>query len=653
MTWEAIYEGDSVGAKEPKLSADWRKRLTAAGFADPKVLHTFAFNDLTEDLVKHRLLVAYNMALGKTAYAIAAAATRGTKHTLFVVPNKLMLEWEREFARLGFGDQFQIVTRLSQLEKYVCPKCGQDVPNFRRVLDSAGNLCDVKRECPQCKVLAKWVRTLRRFNLISMRTLWTTPADSPHAGRSNKKAAVKDKYGSTIRPIRTTLKHSFAWYLRRRCEAVVIDEAYSIGNPDALQTKAINLLKPRRRTLLTGTPVRGYPDNILALLNWCLGTGTDLFPDFDYTQENSRRNFLTLFGTTIQKRRDDGTTYDKLIPKIKNPDKFQAMLAPVMRRRVNLEPAVAATIRMPEFIIFPVQVEPDPALREMYEFCVTDFVKWYEERIEEAKRRSLYGSTPPPVPQVTLLTKLNYLAQLAAVPQAILPTYTTLSSKQERILNIIADATRRGRKVILYSEFVDSAKWYADSPLTAALKPVLITGAVSLTRSKRTGTSERDQRLLEFREGESKLLVATTRCVAEGFNIPEASVVIFDSFPWVPSLQQQAWSRVLRPAQKERPVEIYLVGVTGTIDDYLSAICAIKRTAIAEGIDYETVEIDADDVPDPYQYAGALVQASNTVGATYNALGWIDRLKEQAAAAQRSQNAAWQAIRTAAAPNAV
>lgn len=647
MTWEAIYDAESVGGTEPKLVEDWRKKLRAAGFDDSTKLHPYVFEDLANDLPKHRLLLAYNMGLAKSSSAIAGAAVRGTRHTLFVVPNKLMIEWEREFTRLGFAGQFQIVTSLAQIERYECRACAIPVPNYRKVLDADGKLTDVKRECPKCGKLATWVDNLRRFNLISMRMLWAFPQDSPHHDRPQKKPAVKDKWGYTQTPARATLKYSFAWYLRRRCEAVTVDEAYAIGNPDALQTRAINLLKPRRRTLLTGTPIRGYPDNILALLNWCLGTGTDLFPDFDHTQENSLRNFRDLFGTTIVKRRDDGTTYDKLIPKVKNPEKFQAMLAPVMRRRVNLEPTVAKAIRMPEFVIHPVQIEPDANLREMYEYCVADFVKWYEERLEEAKRKAVYGNTPPPVPQVTLLTKLNYLANLAACPQALVPAYHQISSKQARILHIIESAVKRGRKVILYSEFLDSVDWYVTSPLTAKYLPVSITGSVSLSRSKRTGTSERDRRLLAFREGESKLLVASTRAVAEGFNIPEASVVIFDSFPWVPSLQQQAWSRVLRPAQKERPVEIYLVGLTGTIDDYLSAICAIKRTAIAEGIDYETVEIDADDVPDPYQYAHHLVQASNTVSATYNKLGWIERLKEQAAEAQRHQEIAWRALQAA------
>lgn len=629
MAWESIYTNDGLEAIDPAVVAHWRRRLDEAGYNDSTRLHNFAYNDLAVDLTKKRLLLAYNMGLGKTATAIAAADVSGASHTLFVVPNKLIGEWTAEFARLGLTDQNQIITSLADITGFECPKCGNEVNNFQKVIDSNGDLRNIKRTCQACGVEAKQIDRLARFNIISLRTLWTIPKDSPHHGKP-KRPEVRSQYNRLLLKERVGLKHSFAHILRRRCEFVIVDEAYTIGNPSALQTKAVNLLKPRRRWLMTGTPVRGYPENILALLNWCLGTGTDLFPKYDSTQQNSRARFIADFGTKITKIREDGTQYEKLIPKINNPDRFQAMLAPVMRRRVNLEPEVANTIRMPEFVISPEQIPLDGALRDVYEWAVTDFINWFEQRRAEAEAA---GKTMAPQ---TLMPKLNLLGRLAAVPQAVVPSYNHYSSKQQRIIEIVRGAIKRGRKAIVFSEYVESAHWYANAPEFAALKPVVITGAVSLQRSKRSGDSERERRLAEFRDGESQLLVATTPSMAEGFNIPQASVVVFDSFPWVPALQQQAWSRVLRPQQKERPVEIHLVSCEGTIDDYLSSLCAIKRAAIGEGIDYETVEIDDEDIPDPYIYANSLVESSRTAAATYGAIAWIDRLKEQANQANKA-----------------
>ena len=626
MGWDDLYAADGVRAQDADLVTQWERKIAAAGLDTPDKLHNFASHDLAEDLVKHRLLLAYQMGLGKTALAIAAAAVRGTKHSLFVVPNKLIDEWRQEFTRLGFGDEYALITSLSQIDGYRCPKGCGEINSFRQVVDQAGKIIDVERTCESCGARAEWYDRLPRFGIISLRSLWTIPKDSPHYGRE-KKPERKDASGRISTPARNRMKYTFAHVLRRRCEFVVVDEAYNLANPNALQTRAVFMLSPRRKWLLTGTPVRGYPEQVLSLLNWCLGTGSDLFPEYDSTQESSLARFVETYGTKIVKRRDNGSTYEKYVPKISNPERFQALLAPVMRRRVNLEPETAKAIKMPNFMISPEQIELDPNLRALYEQCVKDFVAWWAQVQADARR------TGQPVPAMTLLSKLTYLARLATVPQAMV-SYDGISSKQARILALTKDAIARGRKVIIFSEFVDSVEWFAACPLLAKYKPVVVTGTVSLDRSKRTGNSERERRLETFRKGDSQLLIATTNCMAEGYNLPEAGTVLFDSFGWVPSVMQQAWSRVLRPAQKSDPVEIHLVGAAGTIDELLLAINQLKRSAIGEGIDYEQTEFDLDDVPDPHVYANALVEASTSVDRTYGTIAWIDRLKRQAASAK-------------------
>jgi superfamily II DNA or RNA helicase len=210
-----------------------------------------------------------------------------------------------------------------------------------------------------------------------------------------------------------------------------------------------------------------------------------------------------------------------------------------------------------------------------------------------------------------------------------------MSSKQERAVEIILEAAARGKKAILFTEWVASSSWYASLPELAHLSPVRVTGSVTLRRKKGQDESERERRFREFRLGGSGLLVATARCAAEGLNLPEAEVVLFDSYPFTPSQQQQAWSRVLRPAQTADPVEISLLGVAGTIDDFLLALTSLKRLAIGEGIDYEEVAIDLEDVPDPLMYANHLVAASSAIDKTYAAIEWQERLKTQHAALHR------------------
>ena len=102
------------------------------------------------------------------------------------------------------------------------------------------------------------------------------------------------------------------------------------------------------------------------------------------------------------------------------------------------------------------------------------------------------------------------------------------------------------------------------------------------------------------------MLVATTPCLAEGLNIPEASVVVFLDYDWVPSVMAQAFSRVLRP-QQERDVHVHFLTCRGTIEEYMELLCDCKRKAIAEGLDYEEYDFRLEDLPDIKAYAEALV----------------------------------------------
>jgi superfamily II DNA or RNA helicase len=137
--------------------------------------------------------------------------------------------------------------------------------------------------------------------------------------------------------------------------------------------------------------------------------------------------------------------------------------------------------------------------------------------------------------------------------------------------------------------------------------PLYVEGGVSLELNRRTWTSPRIERIDAFRRSPfHRVLVATTPCLAEGLNIPEASVVVFLDYDWVPSVMAQAFSRVLRP-QQERDVHVHFLTCRGTIEEYMELLCDCKRKAIAEGLDYEEYDFRLEDLPDIKAYAEALV----------------------------------------------
>jgi len=146
--------------------------------------------------------------------------------------------------------------------------------------------------------------------------------------------------------------------------------------------------------------------------------------------------------------------------------------------------------------------------------------------------------------------------------------------------------------------------------------PLYVDGGVSLELNRRTWTSPRIERIDAFRRSPfsaSGGLVATTPCLAEGLNIPEASVVIFLDYDWVPSLMAQAFSRVLRP-QQERDVHVHFLTCRGTIEEYMELLCDCKRKAIAEGLArLRRDDFRLEDLPDINAYAEALVTSSEVL----------------------------------------
>jgi ERCC4-related helicase len=166
------------------------------------------------------------------------------------------------------------------------------------------------------------------------------------------------------------------------------------------------------------------------------------------------------------------------------------------------------------------------------------------------------------------------------------PDWKEPTAKQRRALQIVQDGLGEGRKVIVLSRNKEGAKWMYKRIERLGCEPLYVDGGVSLELKRRMWTSPRIERIDAFRRSPfyaSGVLVATTPCVAEGLNIPEASVVVFLDYDWVPSVMARAFSWVLRP-QQQRDVHVHFLTWRGTIEEYMELLCDCKRKAIAQGL---------------------------------------------------------------------
>ena len=142
------------------------------------------------------------------------------------------------------------------------------------------------------------------------------------------------------------------------------------------------------------------------------------------------------------------------------------------------------------------------------------------------------------------------------------------SSKAQRMLEIVSDAEEEGRKVLVFSFFLDTVAKVAALFGDRCMEP--ITGSVSPAR--------RQEIIDEFDKAKpGSVLVAQIQSGGTGLNIQSASVVILCEPQIKPSIENQAISRAYRMGQS-RSVLVYRLLCDDTIDERITDLLAEKQS---------------------------------------------------------------------------
>lgn len=162
------------------------------------------------------------------------------------------------------------------------------------------------------------------------------------------------------------------------------------------------------------------------------------------------------------------------------------------------------------------------------------------------------------------------------------------SCKAQRMLEIIEQAREEGRKVIVFSFFLDTIAKVCTLLGDSCLEP--INGSLPPER--------RQQIVDEFTEAApGTVLAAQIQAGGTGLNIQAASVVILCEPQFKPSIENQAVSRAYRMGQT-RNVLVYRLLCQDTVDERITEILAQKQTAFDAFADKsvvaeESMELDS------------------------------------------------------------
>lgn len=411
---------------------------------------------------------------------------------------------------------------------------------------------------------------LRRFNLISYERL---------------RMVVDSRQSKRV---------TYAHRLRRRLGLVIADEGERLANPTSDQSRALWRLSPRRRYVLTGSPIPNYPRDAFGLIAYTGGDGTAAQP-YGYRRgylhahwiesvefaargiDQFRDDFVVTEWVTWQfaENLQDGAKRE--VPKIANLPLYRAMLAPHVKRRLVCEPDVARYIQIdpPEMQVHT--VDWDAAHLAVYLRAADDFADWYRNVRKDRQSCNL----------VTLLARLRAVHFAANYPQYGMDgveKLAGLTSKQRAVIERMRTIAAEHKQAILFAENPGVLELLAQVLSADGVETVLFHGGISITKR----VKDKDERFLT---GQATGLLSTKASGRAGYNLPNADYVLFYDRSWTWRAEYQAMRRALRWNRKG-VLRVEYFHLPGSIDVYQDQMVAHKRDAMQAGLDWATPELE-------------------------------------------------------------
>ena len=320
-------------------------------------------------------------------------------------------------------------------------------------------------------------------------------------------------------------------------DLAIIDEAHYLKNKDAIRSRIMMELVVNHNIpkvwLLTGTPVANRPMDFFNLLKLIKSPLANNWMHYATRYCDARKFFRTL--KNGQKKQiwltDGASNLDELASKTKN----------VILRRLKTE-----VLDMPDKVITPMYHRLDTKELIEYEQLWEDYL---EKRTLEGKKN---GNLQKDLVELILLRQ--FIAKIA-IPYTI---------------EMAENAIEMGRKVIIFTNFNEEQE-----ELENHFGKLCVVHNGSMTakqKQKSVDSFQNNSKIKAFIGNEASAGVAIT--------LTEGTVVIFNSFSWVPGNNEQAEDRAFRIGQKN-DVNIYYQLFEDTISTRMWNMLTTKKDIIS------------------------------------------------------------------------
>ena len=317
---------------------------------------------------------------------------------------------------------------------------------------------------------------------------------------------------------------------------LMLDEAQHVKNPSTEAWKAARQVRCDQRLALTGTPIENRVEELWSILELVapglLGTA---------------KNFERRYGKPVAK--GDRTRLEELRKRTK----------PVVLRRKKEDVAKD----LPPKIETVLRCEMEKDQRSLYLRVLAEV----QEDIQKALQVHTKGRARAPI-----LAALMRLRQCCCDPRLVLGDKAEgmASAKLNAFEEVISECIDSGRRVIVFSQFVEMQKL-----LHKSLEKVGVKDALWL----HGGTRKRGEVVEKFQsEDGPPVIVVSLKAGGTGITLTRADTVIHYDPWWNPAVEDQATDRAHRMGQK-KTVHVIKLACEDSIEEKMLKINESKREA--------------------------------------------------------------------------
>lgn len=361
--------------------------------------------------------------------------------------------------------------------------------------------------------------------------LWHGPPKLRHSIDLTGADIIVASYGVLRRDAELLSKINFRY--------VILDEAQSAKNAASQNATAVRQLISEKRLALTGTPVENRAEELWSAFDF-------LAPGFLGTLRQFRRRYARPI------ERGDTTAMELL----------HARIRPLVLRRLKSEVAK----ELPDKIESTVRCDMGAEQRVLYDHVKAQTRKKIQDRIEEVGVKRAH---------LDILAAIMKLRQICCDPRLLkAPDHieTPPSAKLELFREIMREALESGRRIIVFSQFVEMQKHINRTVAELGVEPLWLHG----------GTRNRDEVVAKFQaEDGIPVIVVSLRAGGTGLNLTRADTVIHYDPWWNPAVERQATDRAHRLGQTQQ-VHVYKLICSDSIEERVLSLAARKERLVRE-----------------------------------------------------------------------